>query len=56
MGTCTLRALRGVRVHLLQQNGNRSGGSTKTPCRHCDGVGCFYCGFTGWTHPKGKYD
>jgi hypothetical protein len=25
-------------------------------CLHCEGVGCIYCGFTGWFHPKGKYD
>jgi DnaJ-class molecular chaperone len=28
----------------------------KRKCPHCDGAGCIYCGFTGWHHPKGKYD
>jgi hypothetical protein len=25
-------------------------------CRHCNGVGCIYCGYTGWGGLKGKYD
>ena len=28
----------------------------KKKCPHCEGDGCFYCGFTGWHRPKGKYD
>ncbi len=23
---------------------------------HCEGIGCIYCGFTGWAHPKSKCD
>lgn len=30
--------------------------SPKKTCPHCEGAGCIYCGFTGWHHPKGKYD
>ncbi|MCX6691799.1 MAG: hypothetical protein NTW33_07035 [Methanoregula sp.] len=28
----------------------------KKQCHHCEGIGCIYCGFTGWAGVKGKYE